>query len=786
MTNFDDFESSRPPETTQLSEQDEDHTVDTNDDEPPVDSGPDSIDLGAPVPPTDMAANDATTSDPTEADASVSTPEIGCEPRRIFQQNGCLNCHGEQPQAGLNLGQDNLAQSMLNTRSADCPDRLLIDPITPEYSLLLQVVGAGNRPEGDQCNIVMPEISNADKQCLTQWINESVSEYEPPDEDFEITPLRSSLQKVKTLLRGDSVTEAELGQVANAPDEQSAMRTLYRSWSTGDLFDSKMMAFLKVALQQQLQDFQTDQFNRLRTGRAVTASIRRVIEDSFVRTALHIVNSNQSFANVTQTQTWMVTTANLVLLLYGDQSDQERQTVHTVFSTPNGRPTGLRQQINRKAWFLDRDELGECELSQQHLLNFLMGAILRRFCVNHDIGSNVFRFGFADMHLNEDDFNDWRLVTLDFQPNADDGRIPFYDIRRLRTADTVITRIPRVGFFSTNAFFENWLTNVDNQFRVVVNQALLVGLHTKFLQSDQTAPYNDGQIDGEHAEPNQPCYGCHKNIDPMRAYFSKSYNVNYQRPFGEGDNARILTGARPSFAYKSVRNRGGDLRRFGRLLGEHPQFASAWVQKLCLFANSTRCNERDPIFRTLVDQFRSNNYNLKELIVALFASPLVSGRSETLSNGSLPLISISRRDHLCASLSLRTGRPDICSVNRIRNIIGLIPNDDFARGADDFTQPTLPNPIYLTAADAVCKAVANTVVRNSDAIFPLGEPDRAISAMANTLMGLVAVPERAAEVSGILTDHYDQALADNATRQDALRSTFVSACLTPDVLGLGL
>ena len=100
----------------------------------------------------------------------------------------------------------------------------------------------------------------------------------------------------------------------------------------------------------------------------------------------------------------------------------------------------------------------------------------------------------------------------------------------------------RVGFFSTNAFFENWGTNVDNQFRVAVNQSLLAGLHIGFNASEQTQPFGGARIDGEHAV--EDCYGCHKNIDPMRAYFSRSFNVRYQRPFGDSENAQILANAR--------------------------------------------------------------------------------------------------------------------------------------------------------------------------------------------------------------------------------------------------
>ena len=85
-----------------------------------------------------------------------------------------------------------------------------------------------------------------------------------------------------------------------------------------------MMAFFKVNLQQLLQAFETDQFNRIRGQTQTRNQVRRIMEESFVRTALHIINSDQPFTQVARTQTWMVTTANLVLLLYGDQTAQEQ------------------------------------------------------------------------------------------------------------------------------------------------------------------------------------------------------------------------------------------------------------------------------------------------------------------------------------------------------------------------------------------------------------------------------------------------------------------------------
>ena len=225
----------------------------------------------------------------------------------------------------------------------------------------------------------------------------------------------------------------------------------------------------------------------------------------------------------------------------------------------------------------------------------------------------------------------------------------FYDVLTLRNADTVLTRLPRVGFFTTNAFFENWQTNEDNQFRVAVNQSLLTGLHMTFASSEPTEPLNLEAIDESHTADMPTCYGCHRQLDPMRYYFSKSYNVRYQRPFGEGETERILEPLTPSFAFLGRRNEGGDLRRFGRMIAEHPRFASAWVQKLCHYANSSACNERDPRFREITRRFAEGGFNFKEMMVSLYASALVSQREALQEpNETEGLISVTRRQHLCA------------------------------------------------------------------------------------------------------------------------------------------
>ncbi|MGB0648333.1 MAG: hypothetical protein ACPGQS_14205, partial [Bradymonadia bacterium] len=674
-----------------------------------------------------------------------------------------------------------------------CQSRKLIDVNRPSHSLILQVVGATEPPAGaaDSCQLVMPPqpaalIPQADRDCLNVWAVEVADDFrgeDPPEQETQIE-LRTALQKVKTILRGSALSEAELFSVQSAADERTGIEALVRDWAQGPEFERKLQGFLKVALQQQLQGFQAIQFDRLNVNRAMRERLIRVMEESFVRTAMDLIERDQPFNRVANTETWMVTTANLILLKYADQSAQARQREHRVFSNPSDAAGTLRGQINQRRWLLQREEIGECTIPQFEMLKFIFGLVRRRRCENHSIPGVNFRYGINDTVLTEEDFNDWRLVTFELAANTPESElIPFYDVRRLRTATSVKTRVPRVGYFTTNAFFENWMTNSDNQFRVAVNQSLLAGLHTRFSATEPTVPLRTDGVDGEHSS-NADCMGCHKQVDPMRAYFAKSYNISYQRPFGDGADGRILPGMQSAFTFYGRRNEGGNLRRFGRLIAQHPKFASAWLQKLCLFTNSARCDVNDPEFRAIERQFVQSGFKFKEMMVSLLSSPLITGLGVDTQPAE---VSISRRDHLCATLAVRTGRDNICETRRVRQIIGLIPNDAIARGDPDPSMPTLPNPVYLATAEAVCEAVAQTVVTNNQsARFSGARPTRTIGRVVNQLMGLAGHSTRANATTTILTEHFNEARSRGASQLDAVRSVFTVGCLSPDVTGVGL
>ena len=194
-------------------------------DEPSTDAGP--------GPDPQDAGTNRDAGSPEPADAGPVVP-LECDPPgTLFEQNGCTGCHGPTAQGGLDLRRNDLEGLFVNTRSQaqGCQDRLLIDPNQPERSLLLQVVGAVPQPAGDACDIEMPNLAPADEACLVEWVEDIASGYVDEPDAFVATPLHSSLQKVKTLLNGGALTQAEYDRVAGAADEEEAMRALYRSWA---------------------------------------------------------------------------------------------------------------------------------------------------------------------------------------------------------------------------------------------------------------------------------------------------------------------------------------------------------------------------------------------------------------------------------------------------------------------------------------------------------------------------------------------------------------------------
>ena len=144
------------------------------------------------------------------------------------------------------------------------------------------------------------------------------------------------------------------------------------------------------------------------------------------------------------------------------------------------------------------------------------------------------------------------------------------------------------------------------------------------------------------------------------------------------------------------------------------------MQQLCFFANSGPCSESDPEFRRVVASFRDSNFNYAALMKEFFASPLVTGAvaTGTFDVNAVP-VSVSRRDHLCAALANRLGKPDICAQAALApttaqtataRIASSIAADAFSRGAQSPVTPSDPTLFYSSATEMLCENIAVQVV----------------------------------------------------------------------------
>jgi len=400
--------------------------------------------------------------------------------------------------------------------------------------------------------------------------------------------------------------------------------------------------------------------------------------------------------------------------------------------------------------------------------------------------------------LTPDDFADWKLVTVR-APAAGEHITRFYDLPTLRAAQELVLTTPRVGFFTTPAFFANWQTNISNQMRVTMNQTLIVALGAAVDGSDPTqlgTPSAPGPgVDIAHAA-RPDCYACHQTLDPLRSILSSTFSWNYH------DQTEASWQAQKGlFAFHGVTQAVGSLDELANVLSQHPLFAMSWAQKLCAYVNSAACAADDPELVRVVTAFKAGGYDWNGLVQALVTSPLVTNAAPTATyaqNGEV--IAVSRRDHLCAALSSRLGLNDVCALDKttkkqgvIPSIVAGLPSDGYGRGA---TMPVLPNEpslFYRAGLENICEALAAQVIDVAAAKQVAGarswkssDPDGAIADFVAIIMGLTSSDPRSAEATTLLRAHFDAAVGQKASASDALKSTFTAACLAPSSAAVGL
>ena len=388
-----------------------------------------------------------------------------------------------------------------------------------------------------------------------------------------------------------------------------------------------------------------------------------------------------------------------------------------------------------------------------------------------------------------------------------------YDLPALRAATTLTLSLPRYGFFTTPAFLALWNTNDSNQHRVTANQTLLVALGQAFTAENSITPFSAAGLDANHAVAGTECVGCHATLDPMRQFWANQLDFNDRNDFQAASrtnpgNPRPTGTLVDEFAFGDMKATGSSMADLGGYLAQVtdgaglPRFGIAVVQQLCFYANSSPCSESDAEFRRIVGVFKDSTFNYAVLAKEFFSSPIVTGAAATSATaaGEVP-VSIARRDHLCAALSNRLGKPDICAQavaipssaqTSTARIAASVTADAFSRGAESPVTPTEPTMFYRAATEMLCENIATQVVdATSGAVYTSADIPGAINSMVETVMGYPPSHPLHAQAAQILMDHQVAAAAGASGSASSkatvgLRSAFALACESPRALGIGL
>ncbi|HXU02106.1 MAG TPA: hypothetical protein VN903_14145, partial [Polyangia bacterium] len=607
------------------------------------------------------------------------------------------------------------------------------------------------------------------------------SNVKPGDVTVPPTPISQDLayvavRKVKNLLIGMPPTDEDVALVTNSG--AAGLQMLVSTWQTSDttklLFRDKMVGFFRNAFQQtgftptedfkiqllQNGGFDFGPFGTSAVGDDAFPRLVQNLQDSFALTAWQLFQEGHPFTEVLTTNKFVMTTALKSLYIqiempadapFGNQNAKPAWTVdysgtaiplesalqNMVFS--DEAPAAGRTNIGGGSFPTCAGGTGAAtgtfngtSLLFQRLLGFTP-----RYPFT---GNGVMCYEHASKpYFIATDLTDWNWVTINHVATPSDRTNPPikpYDLPMLRAATSLDLAMPRIGFYTTPAFLALWNTNDSNQHRVTANQTLLAALGQSFTSDSVIMPLSQDGLDYTHAVAGSECVGCHKSLDPMRQFWGTQLDFNDRNDFPAGNR---FTGAaanpRPAqtgggFAFGDVNDKGSDITAVGTFVaqvtdgaGLH-RFAITMAQDLCYWANSAPCSESDTEFRRVVGAFENSSpmpYNFAALIKEFFASPLVTGvvATGTFSTAGAVPISISRRDHFCAALSNRLGKPDLCAQAVPRpsqtqattaTIAQSVATDAFSRGSQVPVTPSDPTLFYRSASELLCSNIAAQVV----------------------------------------------------------------------------
>jgi len=639
---------------------------------------------------------------------------------------------------------------------------------------------------------------------------------------IEPVTVAASLTKVKGLLTGLPPTDAEVQAVQADP---KALRGLVERWIATPQHTAKMLGFFSNAFQQS-QAVSADFDDQLDGAQGILdARLLANLRESFARTALQLVQEGQPFSSTMTTRRFMLTPRLMLLYAYldGIQVGDSGGSVD-LFAKAN---PGFKFTLTAKSGVIPLSDTFD-RASPNYMIFYapqLIGAPYDGLCPQDPIvydgrtgQSSVSvslyvtlqgrpksfsvldgngkqhtcqppAFPAAYQPLTAGDSLQWQMVEI-VPAGPDQGVSSVLDLVNFRTGGNLLLRTPRVGFFTTPSFMAEWNTNNSNQARVTANQTLIVALGHAISPQNATLPPSTASVDQTHAPQGTACYACHQSLDPMRQFFRQQYSY-YFHPQTDPDEISLPG----SFGFRGVSVSGSSVFDLGSQLAAHPDFGAAWVQKLCTWANSARCDETDGEFARIATIFSDSYYNWRTLEVMLFSSPLVTYLAPTRTvsqNGEV--FPVSRRDHLCGALSNRLGIPDACGLDvntvvpqdlkPVQFIARVLPSDSYSRGAEEPVLANDPNLFFRTGMENICATFAARLIDGSaGSRWSSASPDAAIADFVHGLMGVGA--GRDATPLTILGEHFQSAKAAGLSASDALKSTFVIACLSPSVVGMG-
>jgi hypothetical protein len=165
------------------------------------------------------------------------------------------------------------------------------------------------------------------------------------------------------------------------------------------------------------------------------------------------------------------------------------------------------------------------------------------------------------------------------------------------------------------------------------------------------------------------------------------------------------------------------------------------------------------------------------------------------------VIAVSRRDHLCAALGARLGLTDPCALDprlqtdaerSLRDVVSGLPSDAYGRGATSPVLPNQPTPFFLAGVETLCQRLADRVIDPATDPREVGartwssaRAERTIDELVSEIMALTPKDPRFQRARALLAAHHAAALA-KVGATEALRSTFVIACMAPTSISVGL